>query len=145
MEMRRSLLVVAVGITFLILLTWLGTLITSIVPHHATAQEQTTHAGAYQVTLLVNPNPPLITRPAALSILLLSGATQQPVNNARVTLQCDMAEMDMSTGKVDAHPQGDGTYLANLQFSMSGLWHVHVNISAPGTPPTNADFAVTAR
>jgi len=69
--MRRSLLVVAVGITFLILLTWLGTLITSIVPHRATAQEQTTHAGAYQVTLLVNPNPPLITRPAALSIRLL--------------------------------------------------------------------------
>jgi len=143
--MRRSLLVVAVGITFLILLTWLGTLITSIVPHRATAQEQTTHAGAYQVTLLVNPNPPLITRPAALSIRLLSGATQQPVTNARVTLQCDMTEMDMSTGKVDAHPQGDGTYLANLQFSMSGLWHVHVNISAPGTPPASADFAVTAQ
>jgi YtkA-like len=144
MEMRRSLLVVAVGITFLIL-TWLGTLITSIVPHRATAQEQTTHAGAYQVTLLVNPNPPLITRPAALSIRLLSGATQQPIINARVTLQCDMAEMDMSTGKVDAHPQGDGTYLANLQFSMSGLWHVHVNISAPGPPLASADFAVTAR
>ena len=48
--MRRSLLVVAVGITFLILLTWLGTLITSIVPHRATAQEQTTHAGAYPLT-----------------------------------------------------------------------------------------------
>jgi len=143
--MRRSLLVVAVGITFLILLTWLGTLITSIVPHRATAQEQTTRASAYQVTLLVNPNPPLITRPAALSIRLLSGATQQPVTNARVTLQCDMTEMDMSTGKVDAHPQGDGTYLADLQFSMSGLWHAHVNISAPGTPPASAYFAVTAQ
>jgi len=56
-----------------------------------------------------------------------------------------MAEMDMSTGKVDAHPQGDGTYLADLQFSMSGLWHAHVNISAPGTPPASADFAVTAQ
>ena len=143
--MRRSLLVVAVGITFLILLTWLGTLITSIVPHRATAQEQTTRASAYQVTLLVNPNPPLITRPAALSIRLLSGATQQPVTNAHVTLQCDMAEMDMSTGKVDAHPQGDGTYLADLQFSMSGLWHAHVNISAPGTPTVSVDFAVTAQ
>ena len=143
--MRRSLLVVAVGITFLILLTWLGTLVTSIVPHHATAQEQTAHAGTYQVTLLVNPNPPLITRPAALSIHLLSGATQQPITYAHVTLQCDMAEMDMSTGKVDAHPQGDGTYLANLQFSMSGLWHVHVNISAPGTPTVSVDFAVTAQ
>ena len=143
--MRRSLLVVAVGITFLILLTWLGTLITSIVPHRATAQEQTTHAGAYQVTLLVNPNPPLITRPAALSIQLLSSSAQQPITNAHITLQSEMVEMDMGTDKVDAHPQTDGTYLANLQFSMSGLWRVHVNISTPGTKPVTADFEVTAQ
>src|SRR5256885_15069137 len=131
--MRRSLLVVAVGITFLILLTWLGTLITSIVPHRATAQEQTTHAGAYQVTLLVNPNPPLITRPAALSIRLLSGATQQPVTNARVTLQSDMAEKDIVSGKVDAHPQGGGPRLANSPLSPCGPPHSPDYLP----PPTN--------
>lgn len=143
--MRRSLLVVAVGLTFLVLMTWLGTLITSIIPHHVTAQEQTVRVDSYQVTLDVNPNPPLITRPATLSIQVLSSTTQQPVTNARITLQSEMVEMDMGTDKADAHPQANGTYLANLQFSMSGLWRVHVNISTPGTRPATADFEVTAQ
>ena len=143
--MRRSLLVVAVGLTFLALITWLGTLITSIIPHHVTAQEQTVRAGSYQVTLDVNPNPPLITRPATLSIQLLSSTTQQPVTDAHITLQSEMVEMDMGTDKADAHPQTGGIYLANLQFPMSGLWRVHVNISTPGTRAATADFEVTAQ
>ncbi len=143
--MRRSFLVVAVGLTFLVLMTWLGALITSIIPHHVTAQEQTIRVGSYQVTLDVNPNPPLITRPATLSIQLLSSTTQQPITNAHITLQSEMVEMDMGTDKVDAHPQTGGTYLANLQFSMSGLWRVHVNISTIGTGPATADFEVTAQ
>ena len=143
--MRRSLLVVAIGLTFLVLITWLGTLITSIIPHRDTAQEQTVRAGSYQVTLDVNPNPPLITRPATLSIQVLSSTTQQPITNAHITLQSEMVEMDMGTDKVDAHPQTDGTYLANLQFSMSGLWRVHVNISTTGTGSATADFEVTAQ
>ncbi len=143
--MRRSLLVVAVGLTFLALMTWLGTLITSIIPHHITAQQQTVRVGSYQVTLAVNPHPPLITRPAILSIQLLSSTTQQPITNAHITLQSEMVEMDMGTDKVAAHPQTGGTYLATLQFSMSGLWRIHVNISTPGTRPATADFEVTAQ
>ena len=143
--MRRSLLIVAVGITFLILVTWLGTLITSIIPHRTTAQQQIVQTGPYQVTLEINPNPPLITQPAILSIQVLSNTTQQPITNAHITLQSEMVEMDMSTGKADAHPQSGGTYLANLQFSMSGLWRIHVNISTPGTRPATADFEVTAQ
>lgn len=143
--MRRSLLVIAVGLTFLVLMTGLGTLITSIIPHHTTAQTQSVRVGSYQVTLDVNPNPPLITRPATLSIQVLSSTTQQPITNAHITLQSEMVEMDMSTDKVDAHPQAGGIYLANLQFSMSGLWRVHVNISTPGTQAATADFEVTAQ
>jgi YtkA-like len=143
--MRRSLLVIAVGLTFLILMTWLGTLITSIIPHHVTAQEQTVRAGSYQVTLDVNPNPPLITRPATFSIQVLSSTTQQPITNAHIALQSEMVEMGMGTDKVDAHPQTGGTYLANLQFPMSGLWRIHVNIFTPGTLPATADFEITAQ
>lgn len=143
--MRRSLLVVALGLTFLVLVTWLGTLITSIIPHHITAQEQTVRVGSYQVTLDVNPNPPLITRPATLSIQLLSSTTRQPITNAHITLQSEMVEMDMGTDNVDAHSQTGGTYLANLQFFMSGLWRVHVNISTPGTRAATADFEVTVQ
>ena len=143
--MRRSLLVVALGITFLILLTWLGTVITSIIPHRVTAQEQTASAGPYQVTLQVNPNPPLITRPATLSLQVLSNSSQQPVTNAHVMLEGTMVEMDMGVDRVEARAQGDGTYLANVQFSMSGYWKVHVTITTPGTTPASADFEVTAQ
>jgi len=146
--MRRSLLVVALGITFLILMTWLGTVLTSIIPHQVTAQEQTVRVGPYQLTLQVNPNPPLITQPAALSISVLSASTQQPVTNARVTLESAMVEMDMGADKVEARAQGDGTdgtYLANVQFSMSGLWKVHVIVAVPGAAPVSTDFEVTAQ
>ena len=143
--MRRSLLVVALGITFLILMTWLGTVLTTIIPHQATAQEQTVRVGPYQLTLQVNPNPPLITQPAALSIRVLSASTQQPVTNACVTLESAMVEMDMGADKVEARAQGDGTYLANVQFSMSGFWKVHVIVAAPGAAPVSTDFEVTAQ
>ena len=143
--MRRSLLVVALGITFLILMTWLGTVLTSIIPHQVTAQEQTVRVGPYQLTLQVNPNPPLITQPAALSIRVLSASTQQPVTNARVTLESAMVEMDMGADKVEARAQGDGTYLANVQFSMSGFWKVHVIVAVPGAAPVSTDFEVTAQ
>jgi YtkA-like len=143
--MRRNLLVVALGITFLILITWLGTIITTIVPHRDTARVQTAQAGPYQITIQVNPNPPLITRPAALSIQVLSRGSQQPVTNARVTLQSDMLTMDMGTDQVDARSQGDGTYLASVQFSMSGPWQVRVIVAAPGAKAASAVFQVTAQ
>ncbi len=143
--MRRNLLVVVIGISFLILMTWLGTIITSIVPHRVTAQVQTASAGPYQITLQVNPNPPLITQPATLSLQVLMKSSQQPVTNARVTLQSDMESMDMGIDTTEARSQGDGTYLANVQFSMSGLWQLSVIIAAPGAKPTNASFEVAAQ
>ncbi len=143
--MKRSLLVVALGITFLILLTWLGTAITNIIPHKVTAQEQVASAGPYQVTLQINPNPPLITQPATLSLRILSSSTQQPVTGARVMLENAMVEMDMGIDRVEARAQGDGTYLATVQFSMSGYWKVHVIITTPGATPVSTDFEVTAQ
>ncbi|GAC1350974.1 MAG: hypothetical protein NVSMB27_38640 [Ktedonobacteraceae bacterium] len=136
---------VVLGITFLILMTWLGTILTSIVPHRVTAQVQTASAGPYQITLQVNPNPPLITRSATLTLKVLLNAAQQPVTNAHVTLQSNMESMDMGIDTTEARSQGDGTYLANVQFSMSGLWQVGVIITAPGAKPTNATFEVTAQ
>src|SRR5437016_14123203 len=124
--MKRGLLAITLGITFLILMTWIGTLLTSIVPHRATAQVQTAQAGPYRVTLQVNPNPPLITQPATLSLHVLSSSSQQPVTNAHIMLESAMVEMDMGVDRVEARAQGDGTYLAKVQFSMSGYWKVHV-------------------
>jgi uncharacterized protein with FMN-binding domain len=144
--MKRRLLAIALGITFLILMTWIGTIITSVVPHRVTAQVQTAQAGPYQVTLQVNPNPPPITQPATLSIQILEHNSKRPVSSAKVTLESNMATMDMGTGQVAAKSQHDGTYLASVQFSMSGPWQVQVVISMPGESQTySAVFEVAAQ
>ena len=143
--MRRKLLVVGLGITFLIFMTWLGTIITTIVPHRPTAQVQTVQAGPYQVTLQVNPNPPLITQPARLSMQILLADSQQPVSNARVTLESNMETMDMGLDRATARYQSNGVYLAHVQFSMSGPWKIRVIVAPPGATPVDAVFEVTAQ
>ncbi len=144
--MKRRLLAIALGITFLILMTWIGTIITNVVPQRVTAQVQTAQAGPYQVTLQVNPNPPPITQPATLSIQILEHNSKRPVSSATVTLESNMVTMDMGTGQVEAKSQHNGTYLANVQFSMSGPWQVQVVISMPGESQTySAVFEVAAQ
>ena len=130
--MKRGLLVIALGIAFLILMTWIGTLLDSVVPHTVTAQVQTAQAGPYHVTLQVSPNPPMTSHPATLSIQVVLSASQQPINNAHVTLVGNMQTMDMQLDQVDTQSQGNGIYLASVQFSMSGPWQVQVVISQPG-------------
>ena len=143
--MRRNLLVVVLGITFLILITWLGTIITTIVPSRVTAQVQSAQAGPYQITLQVDPNPPLITRPATLALQMLVKSSQQPVTHAHVTLESDMVAMGMGIDQVDARSQGNGTYLASVQFSMSGLWRIRVIVAMPGTNSASTTFDVTVQ
>lgn len=143
--MRRGLLAIALGISFLILMTWLGTIITSIIPQKATAQVQTADAGPYTITLQVNPNPPLITQPATLSIRVVSRSSQQAVSNTHVAIESDMESMDMGTAHIDAKSQGNGMYMADVQFTMSGLWQVQVVVTMPDSQPVSATFEVTAQ
>jgi hypothetical protein len=134
--MRRGLLAIALGIFFLILMVWIGTVLDSVVPRGVTAQVQTVQAGPYHVTLQVNPNPPQTTQPATLSIQVLLNTSQQPVTNAHVTLVGNMETMDMEIGQIEAQSQGNGMYLARAQFSMSGPWQIQVLISLPGVKQT---------
>jgi len=141
--MRRGLLVIALGIAFLILMTWIGTLLDSVVPHTVTAQVQTAQAGPYHLTFQVNPNPPVTSHPTTLSIQVLSSASQQPTTNAHVILTSNMEIMDMGIDQVEAQSQGNGIYLANVQFSMSGPWRVQVIIALPGSKQTvSANFEI---
>ena len=143
--MRRNLLVVVLGIMFLILITALGTIITTIVPSRVTAQVQTAQAGPYQITLQTSPNPPLTTQPATLTLQVQVKSSQQPVTSARVTLASDMVAMGMGIDQVDARSQGNGTYLASVQFPMSGLWRIGVTVAVPGASSASATFEVTAQ
>ncbi|GAC1382120.1 MAG: hypothetical protein NVS4B7_15660 [Ktedonobacteraceae bacterium] len=53
------------------------------------------------------------------------------MTNTHVGLENAMESMDMGTDKADASFQSDGTYLAHVQFSMSGLWQFRVDIAIP--------------
>ena len=148
--MRRGLLAIALGIAFLMLATWLGTIVTNIVPHNPTASVQVKQAGPYSVTLQVTPNPPPITQPATLSLRVLLSSSQQPATNMRITLQSNMEAMDMGINQVEARPQGNGLYLASVQFPMSGLWQIQVIITSlqsvpTRTPPASATFEITVQ
>ncbi|HZS77162.1 MAG TPA: FixH family protein [Ktedonobacteraceae bacterium] len=143
--MRRGLLVIALGIAFLVLMTWLATIVTETFPRTPTPQTQTAQAGPYTVTLEVSPNPPPTTKPATLTITVKMKSSGQPVNNAQVSLASNMTAMDMGTETVQAQSQHDGTYVAQVQFVMSGPWQVQVTISQPGKPSATATFNVTAQ
>jgi hypothetical protein len=141
--MKRALLIIAIGIAFLILMTWIGTLLDSAVPHTVTAPVQTAQAGTSHLTLQVNPNPPVASHPATLSIQVVSSISQQPVTNAKVTLTSTMVSMDMGIDSVEAQSQGNGMYLASVQFAMSGTWQIQVIITIPGeNQPISASFEV---
>ncbi len=52
----------------------------------------------------------------------------------------------MGIDQVEAQSQGNGIYLASVQFSMSGPWQVQVVISLPGSKHIeNATFEVTVQ
>ncbi len=141
--MKRGLLVIALGIAFLILMTWIGTFLDSVVPHTVTAQVQTAQAGPYHMTFQVHPNPPVASHPATLSMQVVSSASQQPITNAHIMLLSTMASMDMGIDSMEAQSQGNGTYFANMQFAMSGPWQVQVIITLPGEKQTvSASFEV---
>src|SRR6266581_9093089 len=128
-SMKRNLVVIVVGITFLILMTWIGTTVTEILPHRATAQTQTARTTSYQLTLRADPNPPLVTRPATLTLQVAKSGTQQAVTDALVSFESTMEAMDMGTDRVNAQSKGNGLYLAQTQFSMNGSWRVKALIT----------------
>ena len=143
--MKRSLLAIALGVAFLILVTWLGTIATKEIPHNPTAPVQMKQAGPYSITLQVMPNPPSTTGPATLSLQVLLTSSQQPASNVRITLQSNMEAMDMGIDQIQARPQGNGLYLASVQFPMSGLWQIQVIITSPGIPSASTTFEITAQ
>jgi YtkA-like len=143
--MKRNLVVLAIGITFLILMTWIGTTVTEILPHRATAQTQTARTASYQLTLQIDPNPPSITRPAMLTLQVAKGGTQQAVTDARVSFESSMESMDMGTDRRDAQSQGNGIYHTQVQFAMSGSWQVRALITEGNKKMETALFEITTQ
>jgi hypothetical protein len=142
--MRRKLLILALGVFFLILLSWLGTTLTEILPARPSAQVQTASAGSYQITMRVDPNPPPPSKSATLTLQIVHSNTQQLVTNARVTIESNMETMDMGTDVVNAQSQSNGMYRVPVQFGMNGTWQVRVLVAVPGAKIASATFEVIA-
>lgn len=143
--MKRSLLVIALGIAFLIVITWLGTFVTTYVVPRTTSQTQHVEVAAYTVTLHVNPNPPPIDQPVTLSIQILQTATNQPVSDASVSIDGTMVTMDMGTTHVQAQARNSGNYVAQMNFAMIGPWQVQVLFLLPEQPVLNAAFTISTQ
>jgi hypothetical protein len=142
--MRRKLLIVCVGILFLILLSWLGTTLTEILPARPSAQVQSAEAGPYQVTMRVDPNPPPIAKPVTLTFQVVHSSTRQLVTNAHITVESSMETMDMGTDVANAQSQNNGMYLVPVQFAMNGTWRIRVVVAVSGVKIESATFEVIA-
>jgi len=142
MHRRRNILVILLGLGALFAVTLIGSNLESILPQHPTAANQAVQAGPYQITLLVSPNPPNTTDPANLTIQIVKTTTRQLVTHATVVLENNMETMDMGTNRDQAKLQDDGTYLAQLPFTMSGPWQVSVLVTVPGAQTITATFNV---
>jgi hypothetical protein len=147
--MKRKLLVLALGVGFLLVITGLGTFITNYFPTHPTSQVQTTQAGAYTVTLSVNPNPPPTDKQTTLTVQIQQTASHKAINGLQVTLdgtvQGDMGGEIGGSTSTQALAQGSGTYIAQVSLGMSGSWQIQVLISQPGQPALNTVFTVTTQ
>ncbi|HEY4388437.1 MAG TPA: FixH family protein [Ktedonobacteraceae bacterium] len=142
--MRRKLLVLALGLVFLVAISWFGGLMSNAVSHTPTAHIQTAQVSPYQITLQVDPNPPLETQPATISIQV-ANTSRQAVTDAHVFIDSTMEAMDMGTERVEASAQGNGIYRARVQFPMGGPWGLRVLIDRPGQKTVSTTFQVTAQ
>ncbi len=142
--MTRKLLILFFGVLFLILLSWLGTTLTEILPARPSEQVQTASAGPYQITMRVDPNPPPVARPATLTLQIVHNSTQQLVTNAHVTVENSMETMDMGTDVVNAQKQDNGIYVVPVHFMMDGMWRVRVVVAVVGVKIESATFEVVA-
>ncbi|HEY7415849.1 MAG TPA: FixH family protein [Ktedonobacteraceae bacterium] len=141
---KRQLVIVILGIVFIGLMGWAGSILPDLLPAKPSEQTQTAQAGPYQVILSVNPNPPLVMHPATLTLQITRKGTQQAIGNASVVLESSMETMDMGTDQTNAQEQTAGIYRAQVQFSMSGPWQVRVLINIPGAVPERASFEIVA-
>ena len=62
----------------------------------------------------------------------LSDAAGQPVRQARIALEADMAHPGMRPEFGEAREVGAGRYQGQLTFTMAGDWVVVIHVTLPG-------------
>lgn len=57
-----------------------------------------------------------------------SAGSGKPVTNEQVQIFTTMLDMDMGTGVIIFHADGNGRYSAQADFPMDGNWEIHIQL-----------------
>jgi hypothetical protein len=89
----------------------------------------------------------VLTSPAGVAVvrLYLTDTEDQPVDQATILLNASMPEMHMEPQTAHLQALGQGGYLARFHLSMSGLWQLFFQVSAPGFLPTHQLLTLQVR
>ncbi len=93
-------------------------------PENTAAQQ----AGDMNVSLALNPYPPVGFEPADFEVTL-TDADGQVINDATVNLDLTMPGMWMPPNPLTLKSASDGKYSATGRFTMRGLWRIEVIIT----------------
>ena len=146
---RTGTLVVVLGVTAVVGIVTGGLyLALQRVP---AAPPRTQQIGTVRVTFGTDPRVPW-TGPAELKLSIVD-ASGTPVTNAAVTLTYDMEADSIGRrmagmrppGRIAAHLDAPGRYIAPVTFTLAGQWRVRVAISRMGQQEGQGEFLVTVR
>jgi hypothetical protein len=99
-------------------------------------------AGDLRIWITTSPNPPKPGN-ATLDAYVID-SNGQPVDDAVLTYNINMTNMNMGTSVLRPSLVGDGHYSRVARFSMAGPWRVTITIARGGQTSTAAfDFTVT--
>ena len=116
------------------------------------APPRTQEIGSVRATLGSEPRAPWGGVPATLTISIVDRGGA-PVSNAQVTLTYDMETDSIgrrmagmgAPGRMAAHLDGPGRYVAPVTFTMAGQWRVRFAIARGGRQEGQGEFLVTVR
>jgi YtkA-like len=99
-------------------------------------------AGDMRIWITTNPSPP---KPGTATVVAyLVDSNGQPVDDAVLTYNINMTNMNMGTSILRPSLVSEGQYSRDARFSMAGPWRVVITIVRGGQTNTAAfDFTVT--
>ena len=109
-----------------------------VVPDVAKLLSGSKNIGNNTIWLVSTPNPP--ARGNDVFDAVMADASGNAINDARVTFDLNMTNMNMGRNAVLATFQGAGRYSGTVFFSMAGPWRVNAQIQRPGQPDVSVQF-----
>jgi hypothetical protein len=126
---NKALPALAVMLCVGLLSAFTGTLPPMLAGHaHPFATTVKTTDGKFIVKLSITPNQ---SGTSVFAVTALDPNTGQAVADVGVSLSMTMPTMDMGTDTITLHPDGNGHFSANGNFSMEGKWQIRIQLQTP--------------